>query len=59
MFLAINGADPASLLDMKSSRSPDKLWNWLDEKVAQGFNQRSIKDMLRLTSEELAQVLVT
>ena len=43
---------------MRSSRSPDEVHEWLDDKVAQGFDQKAIKTILQMTSDELAEVTV-
>ena len=43
---------------MRSLRSPDEVREWLDDKVAQGFDQKAIKTILRMTSDELAEVTV-
>ena len=48
--------DPTTIREMKESRNPDAVRTWLDERVAEGFNQKAIQAMLRLPSEELAGV---
>ena len=48
--------DPASLNDMKASRNPSEIHEWLDNKIEQGFDQKVIKVMLRMSSEELSEV---
>ncbi|KIJ47981.1 hypothetical protein M422DRAFT_248127 [Sphaerobolus stellatus SS14] len=45
-----------SLDDMRASRNPDVVRAWLDEKVSQGFDQKAIKSLLRMTSEELSEI---
>ncbi|KIJ31770.1 hypothetical protein M422DRAFT_266521 [Sphaerobolus stellatus SS14] len=50
--------DPTTIRDMKESRNPDAVRTWLDERVAEGFNKKAIQAMLRLPSEELAELNV-
>jgi len=48
--------DPRSLKDIPGSRNPNGVREWLDSRVANGFDKKSIKAMLRLSEEELSQV---
>jgi hypothetical protein len=48
--------DPATIIDMKFSQNPDEVHAWLDECVSQGFDQKTIRAMIRMTSEELSAV---
>ncbi|KIJ39405.1 hypothetical protein M422DRAFT_257725 [Sphaerobolus stellatus SS14] len=50
------GHNADSLDNMRASRNPDVVRAWLDEKVSQGFDQKAIKALLRMTSEELSEI---
>ncbi|KIJ33282.1 hypothetical protein M422DRAFT_264837 [Sphaerobolus stellatus SS14] len=50
------GHDPSTLRSMKESRNPDAVRHWLDCRVNDGFDSKAIKAMLRMTSEELAEI---
>jgi len=41
---------------MQTSRNPDAVRSWLDARVAQGFDKKALKAMLRMSSDELAEV---
>ena len=41
---------------MKESRNPDAVRAWLDARVNDGFDECSIKAMLRMSSEQLSEV---
>ncbi|KIJ33949.1 hypothetical protein M422DRAFT_264088 [Sphaerobolus stellatus SS14] len=51
-----DSVDPASLDNMRSSRNPDVVRAWLDDKVHNGFDQKAIKALIRMSPEELAQI---
>ncbi|KIJ25140.1 hypothetical protein M422DRAFT_273916 [Sphaerobolus stellatus SS14] len=51
-----NNHDPATLVNMKMSRNPDAVRHWLDARVHEGFDSKVIKAMIRMTSEELAEI---
>ena len=42
---------------MKESKNPDAVRGWLDARVNEGFDENSIKALLRMSSEQLAEVL--
>ncbi|KIJ46977.1 hypothetical protein M422DRAFT_249256 [Sphaerobolus stellatus SS14] len=50
------GHNPVSLDDMPASRNPDDVRTWLDNKVSEGFDQKAIKAMLRMSTEELLEI---
>ncbi|KIJ42831.1 hypothetical protein M422DRAFT_253924 [Sphaerobolus stellatus SS14] len=43
---------------MQESRNLDAVREWLDTRINEGFNQKAIKAMLRMSSEELAELKV-
>jgi hypothetical protein len=43
---------------MKESRNPDAVRGWLNSRVDEGFDENSIKAMLRMSSEQLAEVIL-
>ncbi|KIJ34131.1 hypothetical protein M422DRAFT_263781 [Sphaerobolus stellatus SS14] len=51
-----NNHDLATLVNMKMLRNPDAVWHWLDARVHEGFDSKAIKAMIRMTSEELAEI---
>ncbi|KIJ31012.1 hypothetical protein M422DRAFT_267434 [Sphaerobolus stellatus SS14] len=51
-----NRHDPASLDDLQTSRNPEEVCAWLDTCVNQGFNQKAIKALLRMTPKQLSQI---
>ncbi|KIJ44576.1 hypothetical protein M422DRAFT_252194 [Sphaerobolus stellatus SS14] len=50
------GHDAFSLDDMRSSRNPDIVRAWLDQKVSDGFDQKAIKAFIRMAPEELSEI---
>ena len=51
--------DPSTIQSMKESKNPDAVRGWLDARVADGFDAPSIKALLCMLSEELAEVCFT
>ncbi|KIJ31011.1 hypothetical protein M422DRAFT_267433 [Sphaerobolus stellatus SS14] len=51
--------DPASLKDLQTSRNPNEVRTWLDERVCQGFDQKALKAMLRMTPDQLREASIT
>ncbi|KIJ47672.1 hypothetical protein M422DRAFT_248680 [Sphaerobolus stellatus SS14] len=54
-----NDHSPATLKNIKMSRNPDAVRCWLDVRVHEGFDSKSIKAMIQMTSEELAEKMST
>jgi len=50
--------DPHSLKYIPGSRNPNGVRVWLDRRVSEGFDGKSIKAMLRMSEEELSQVII-
>jgi len=51
-----NIEDPSTLRNMKESRNPDVVRDWLNARVDEGLDEHTIKRMLRMTSEQLQEV---
>ncbi|KIJ23088.1 hypothetical protein M422DRAFT_276407 [Sphaerobolus stellatus SS14] len=57
-FWKHNNHNPVQLRDMQESRNPDAVHEWLHTRVNKSFNQKAIKAMLQMSSEELAELKV-
>lgn len=51
-----NGHTPRSIKDMRESRMSERVKLWVDSRIAEGLDWRSIKDLIRIDDEILDKV---